>query len=303
MESNSTQGRNWVFTINNPTDADDRELEEVKSVLDYLVYAPEVGEEGTPHYQGYLVTKSNCRMSFLKKRLTRAHFETRKAPNHKIAADYCKGLCEKKGNVLNEKTVEWGEYKEPKDGGKAQREEWETARQLAKQGRFDEIPAYIYCRSHAAFQKIFLDSQPKVDSIDTLDFHLYWGLPGVGKSLRARAENPDHYIKPINKWWDGYSGQECVIIDDMEKEHAGFMLHFLKLWCDHYPFVAETKGGSKFIRPKKIIITSNYCLMELYPNPVERAPLERRIQVEEMYSDPDQLSVWLQMDKAKRTKQ
>lgn len=85
----------------------------------------------------------------------------------------------------------------------------------------------------------------------------YYGTTGTGKSLKARTEHPDAYVKYNNKWWDGYGGEDTVIIDDVDK--AGIQMgKDLKLWSDHYAFRAEFKYGSKMIRPKKIIVISYY---------------------------------------------
>ena len=45
----------------------------------------------------------------------------------------------------------------------------------------------------------------------------YWGVPGSGKfrftnKIGTAAESM--YYKPRGDWWDGYNGQEVVIIDD-----------------------------------------------------------------------------------------
>jgi hypothetical protein len=43
----------------------------------------------------------------------------------------------------------------------------------------------------------------------------FYGPTGTGKSRRANDLAPDAYWKPAaNKWWNGYEGQDDVIIDD-----------------------------------------------------------------------------------------
>lgn len=65
------------------------------------------------------------------------------------------------------------------------------------------------------------------------------------------------------KWWDGYTNQEVVIIEDFDKYNIG-MSQLMKLWLDRYPFVAETKNGSMQIRPRKVIVSSNYLPSEIW---------------------------------------
>lgn len=78
-------------------------------------------------------------------------------------------------------------------------------------------------------------------TLDKLDNLWLYGPPGTGKSLAARRDNPNHFPKPANKWWDGYNNQPVVIIDDLDSNALG---HHIKIWADHYPFVAEFKGGA-----------------------------------------------------------
>lgn len=59
---------------------------------------------------------------------------------------------------------------------------------------------------------------------------------------------------------------------------------FLKEWADIYPFNAEFKGGSftKGIRPKVLIVTSNYTPKELFPDPNVHLPIYDRFKMVEM---------------------
>ncbi len=86
--------RFFCFTINNPTADDDKQLTDLTSDVDYLVYAEEhfdtPGE--TPHYQGYVEFSNPQRWSWLKKRLSRAHLEYKKGSRTQ-ARDYCFKEC------------------------------------------------------------------------------------------------------------------------------------------------------------------------------------------------------------------
>ena len=95
-----------------------------------------------------------------------------------------------------------------------------------------------------------------------------YGPAGKGKSLSARRviesllahEKIDGipYTKSPNKWWPGIGPLDIgVIIDDLQEVNS-YLTRNLKIWGDIYPFEAEFKGGSQVIRPKMIIITSNF---------------------------------------------
>ena len=58
--------------------------------------------------------------------------------------------------------------------------------------------------------------------------------------------------------------------------------HYLKIWSDKYPFNAETKGGTIFIRPKVIVVTSNFEIEELHDKPQIQDAIKRRFTVERM---------------------
>lgn len=91
-----------------------------------------------------------------------------------------------------------------------------------------------------------------------------YGATGIGKSRYIRDNHPGNfYSKPMNKWWDGYQGEEVVLIDDFEQSAEG-LGHHLKIWGDVYSFTAEVKGGS--IRPvyTRLYVTSQYLPRDIW---------------------------------------
>jgi len=81
------------------------------------------------------------------------------------------------------------------------------------------------------------------------------------------------------KWWDGYDGHTDILMDDI-KDTSREMYTFLLELLDRYDCRVETKGGSRQILAKRIIITSIHSPMELYQciDP-EIKELKRRIDV------------------------
>jgi len=86
--------------------------------------------------------------------------------------------------------------------------------------------------------------------------HVFWGPTGTGKSRRAWDEATlDAYPKdPRTKFWDGYNGQENVVIDEFRGSID--IAHLLR-WFDRYPVIVEIKGSSVVLTAKNFWITSN----------------------------------------------
>ena len=82
------------------------------------------------------------------------------------------------------------------------------------------------------------------------------GPPGVGKTRLAR-EIPSKgvYMKDCqSKWWDGYEGQETVVLDDF---YGQIQYAELLRLLDGYPQQKETKGGHTWLSVKRWVFTSN----------------------------------------------
>lgn len=91
-----------------------------------------------------------------------------------------------------------------------------------------------------------------------------YGDHNTGKSMTARAENPGFYTKMTkNELWEGYDDQDCILIEDFSPFQIK-MSDDIKIWADRYAFRARVLYGSLVIRPKKIVITSQYHPSEIW---------------------------------------
>lgn len=276
----NTQSKYWCFTINNPKD-NYADVYGAKN-WSYMIIGNEVGDEGTPHLQGFVAYNTRVRFSTVKKQLPRAHIEEMMGTTHE-AIEYCK----KEGN--------WEEYGEvPPNtgrkggsaGGKKKMERYKEAIKLARAGDFDKMEEDhpdMYWNNYHTMKRIRMDNPKLPEALQRLDNEWIWGEPGIGKSRAAREENPGCYIKLHNKWWLGYQGEEVVLYDDLDRSEAQWIGAFLKTWADHYPFPAETKGDGMVIRPRRIIVTSNYSIEDLFGHDEDLcAALRRRFKVRNM---------------------
>lgn len=106
----------------------------------------------------------------------------------------------------------------------------------------------------------------------------YWGPSGSGKTRKVTADEPDLYRKAQNKWWDGYTGQKAVLLDDFDK-YGDKLCHQLKLWTDWYPIDGEVKHGTTALSYERFYITSNYQMEEIFEDPKILEALKRRFTV------------------------
>jgi len=263
-----SRSRNYCFTINNPNTDDVSLLSNLE--CKYIVYGNEVGASGTPHFQGTVCFALQKTRSAVSKLLPRAHLEPTIALADSIT--YCK----KEGDYVERGVPPCTQ----KEKGVLGKRVYEEALECAKKGDLDSIDPGLLTRYYKTYKQISADYQTKPESMDSIEdcFHWYYGASGTGKSRKARGDYPDAYLKQPNKWWQSYHGEETVIIDEWSPNHS-MLAYFLKQWADHHPFPAETKGGQMVIRPKRIIITSNYTIDECFPNDGDSEPIKRRFKV------------------------
>lgn len=266
------QSKRWCYTLNNYSAVEKELMEKIECV--YQVIGIEKGENGTPHLQGFIIFKSNKRLSNMKTINKRAHWEPAKGTSEQ-ASTYCK----KDGNFKEFGRLPMTSSQVAQKGGDAEKKRWDDAKEMARNGNIDDVPSDIFIKYYRTLKEIRKDYMTKPDDADDVTGVWIHGPPGVGKSRKAREEFPGAYLKMQNKWWDGYQNEEFVILDDFDCKELG---HLLKIWADRYSFLAETKGGAIHIRPKKFIITSNYGPHQFGWDEEMYTAIKRRFKIIEM---------------------
>lgn len=156
--------------------------------------------------------------------------------------------------------------------------DWDRVWALAKSGDFESIPSDIRVSHYRTLRTIRADYARPTPMVRSAV--VYWGPTGVGKSRRAWAEaGVGAYPKNARtKWWDGYQGEEHVVIDEFRGDIG---VGNLLTWLDRYPVLVEIKGSSIPLMAKKIWFTSNLAPENWYPDlDLEtRDALMRRLEV------------------------
>lgn len=269
--SNRIRGTNWVGTTNNPTVA---VCEALCGLVEaghcrYVRFQMEMAPStGTVHYQWYIQTTRRVALVTLKDWIgdRGSHIEKRRG-DHAQADDYCDKEDSRFHGVLNRGMVRSGVFGEP-NVRQGQRNDLESLKRSIDSGStevelFDEHFGTMlrYYKGVSHYKRAKLDRR----RVQTEAVVLF-GLTGVGKSYRANHMYPDafHLRRPNNGplWWDGYVGQETVIVDEFE----GWMsLNFFKLLIDENPLQIAIKGAHVEFCARRVIFVSNKDPREWWP--------------------------------------
>ena len=262
-------GKRWLVTINNPSNEEIDELIEFKGCK-YKVIARELAPStGTSHIHALICLTCNARASKLKKALPRAHL------------DLVRGTFDQAYNyVIKEGAVIYENGEKPKKQLSID-QRFKDMVQEAKAGTIDK-ECLMYCRYRQYFEQFVPTSNYIFEGELTTKNAWIYGPPGSGKSRLVRqfamANNLSVYHKLANKWWDGYRGEDIVLIEDLDPDVSEKLVHHIKLWADRYAFRAEIKGNSVSIDPKfYFIITSNYTIGECFKG-VDGEAISRRFE-------------------------
>lgn len=258
--------RGWLFTLNNPTDADKPDW---PATVRYAIYSLEKGEQGTPHWQGYVEFTTPRQMP--KTLLPRAHWERRKGTREQARA-----YCMKKESHID---GPW-EHGLWEAGGQGRRSDLtDVADAILRGAPVTEVAegnAETFIKYHRGVERLRQIVLGKTKRTWKTRLVVHWGKPGTGKTRAVYdAHKLDEiYAKEDGDWWDGYDGQPVVLIDDF---YGGMRYStFLRL-TDRYPMQLPVKGAMVNFVAKTIYITSNVHPEEWYPNVPDKQALLRRI--------------------------
>lgn len=251
-----SQVANWCFTLNNHTE------EEVSSVntlieehnnVQFLVYGFEVGENGTPHLQGYIEMKRSMRLTAMKQLIPRAHFEPRMGTQEQ-AIEYCT------------KDGQWYEFGKCKASARETKKNLlqarlRTLKEKVEEGAdrdelFDTDPVASVLYNRWLEREMMRHKPPISRDVEVILIH---GEPGTNKTRMAHDLYPALYAIPCNTanqsvWFDGMEREHQVLLDDFSGEMP--LVQLLRL-LDRYRLQVPYKGGHCWFCPDTIIITSN----------------------------------------------
>lgn len=261
--------RAFCFTLNNYKPADVGAVQNLKGTTYGIV-----GEEGlapgkTPHLQGYVYFKCNKTLKAMIKQLRKVFA---KAPHVEPAAGTAKqsqAYCSKEG-----KFAEWGEL--PSQG---KRRDLEHAAEMLKAGEAmsavaEEHPG-TYIRYHKGLEKYQgLQLKAKAAEWRAVEVVLIKGPTGTGKTRMAMEEAKYKIDGCGLQWWDGYEGEDCILIDEYANN---VKITELLTVLDGHPKRLAIKGGFTYACWTKVYITTNLRQLHELASAEHKAALERRI--------------------------
>lgn len=281
--SRPSPAKRWCFTWHVPSEMTEdaawpyavERLTECKKI-DWAFFGRETTQTGGKHAQGFLYTSRKMRLTELVKVLPGAHFELARGTD-KENWDYC--TKQDKQPKLIGPVPQADSFKKKGDNMK---QVWDETLQLAQAGRVDEIRSDILIRYRGTLKQIAAENAPKPKRLKAKSNIWVWGPPGSGKTQLVKSEHEGYsvYLKSTDQWWEHYNGETIVIVEDIDPtnfEKEKDLKRLIKLWADVDSFEARIKGSSLgHIRPKRIVVTSNYSIEQVFGHAQDYEAFTRR---------------------------
>lgn len=242
--------RYYVFTIQNLTSPPWGNLPEG---VQYLVCQHERGEKtGRDHLQGYLELTRSEDMRWCQNHICGEMSLQKRRGNQKQAIDYCTKTATRIDGPWH--------YGEPYKSLQGGRTDLHRMRDAIREGAnyrqlIEEMPMTL-ARHHRFVSLCYTYTKPLKREVAVF---LLYGRTRAGKSrwVNELYDPEDLYIIPLTQkssWYDGYDGEENVLLDDFS---GGLPRTQLLRLLDRYRLRVPNKGGFVWWRPIRIYITTN----------------------------------------------
>jgi len=140
-------------------------------------------------------------------------------------------------------------------------------------GKIDEVDADILGKGmrnlEYGAQRLHEFHHPAalMDGIAADHFEWHYGVSDSGKSHYVRKLGAVFIWlkKPNGAQWNTYDYQETVVFQDVDHTTCPSPYE-VKNWFDLDPFLVDIKWGTKHIRPKRMIVTSQESIEECFPD-------------------------------------
>lgn len=239
------RNRNWTITINNYTQSDIFAIKQLFKLGAYAICGKEIGESGTPHLQAYIRLNEALELKTMKKHLPKAHLEVANGNDH-----HNQTYCSKDGDFFEVGT--------PSEQGKRN-----DITELAQKIKNNEITLeeimfdypILYMKYSRSIEKMC--NAVLVPRSEAPAVYWRWGLAGTGKTRWVIQKHGEKnvYIKDGTSWWDGYTQQDVILIDDFDNN---IPYRTLLRILDRYRYQGQVKGGYVNINSPYIFITCEY---------------------------------------------
>lgn len=246
-------------------------LSKIKPYCDYFLAGEEHGEptddkpDGYHHWQFFFQLRKDQTWGWLHKRLPGIHLEPRRG-----TVEQCMEYCMKDGNFTQMGQV----LDRPGQGRRTDIVLFvEDCKTQSDKDLWTHHPDCMarYTRVPQAVRNAFVEPRSWVTQLNWI-----FGEPGCGKTLYVQQKYPDLYSQDRSMWWDGYSGQETVLIDELNA--PDFRFDTLLKIGNKGQYKVQVKGGYVEFVAKRLFIVSNIEPQQVYHKdwPVNAAALLRR---------------------------
>lgn len=244
--------------------------------LRYLIFQKEIcPETEREHFQGFLYSENPIGMQGAKNAIGDqiAHFEPMRGSIQQ-AIDYCK----KPETRVPGST--WEEEGEPPEQGR--RTDLHDFRDAVLGGVDDSTLVQDHIGCLAKYPRLESRLKAARDKELTRSFRsitvvVNWGDTGTGKTRGPYEEGAFIWHPSSPEWWDGYDGEEMILIDEFYGQLKPDRLLAL---LDGYQCRLPVKGAFTYAKWTKVYITSNQKPEDWYGEAVPdsvKAALMRRI--------------------------